>query len=142
MLLWGKKAEAFNNNHATSNIVEETQLMKDWRRDRPLGVLLSVITFIKTPQQYKLFEDFQRLAQRELPTNKQEILEPVKPVITRWNSYYLCFKRAVELQAAVSAYTNSHIDRIKNKDAYARSRNNQLPNAPAWIRLDGLSAAN
>jgi hypothetical protein len=62
VLLWGKKAEAFNNDHATSNIVEETQLMKDWRRGRLLGVLLGVITFIKTPQQYKLFKDFQRLA--------------------------------------------------------------------------------
>ena len=141
VLLWGKKAEAFNNDHATSDIVEETQLMKDWRRDGPLGVLLGVITFIKTPQQYKLFEDFQRLAQRELPTDKQEILEPVKPVVTRWNSYYLCFERAVKLQAAVSAYANSHINRIKNEDAYARSRNKQLPDAPAWMRSDGLSAA-
>jgi hypothetical protein len=31
VLLWGKKAEAFNNDHASSDIAEETQLMKDWR---------------------------------------------------------------------------------------------------------------
>jgi hypothetical protein len=30
VLLWGKKAEAFNNNHASSDIAEETQLMKEW----------------------------------------------------------------------------------------------------------------
>jgi hypothetical protein len=36
--------------------------MKEWRRDGLLGVLLSVITSIKTPQQYALFEEFQRLA--------------------------------------------------------------------------------
>jgi hypothetical protein len=43
--------------------------MHEWRRDGPLGVLLSVINYIKTPQQYALFAEFQRLAHRELPTN-------------------------------------------------------------------------
>jgi hypothetical protein len=33
VLLWGRKAEAFNNNHASSDIAEETELIKDWRRD-------------------------------------------------------------------------------------------------------------
>jgi hypothetical protein len=83
VLLWGKKAEAFNNNHASSDIAEEMQLMKEWRRDGLLGVLLGVITSIKTPQQYALFEEFQRLAQGELPGEKQRILEPVKLVVTR-----------------------------------------------------------
>jgi hypothetical protein len=41
--------------------------MRDWRRDGALGVLLSVINYIKTPQQYTLFADFQHLAHRELP---------------------------------------------------------------------------
>jgi hypothetical protein len=141
VLLWGKKAEAFNNDYCSSDIAEETELMRDWRHNGPLGVLLGVVNYIKTPQQYALFEKFQRLAQSHLPTEKQTILEPVKPVVTRWNSYYSCFKRAVELQAAVSAYANSHIDRIKTEDAYARSRNNQLPDAPHWMRSDGLGAA-
>jgi hypothetical protein len=57
--------------------------MRDWRRDSPLGVLLGVIRYIKTPQQYTLFEKFQRLAQRDLPTEQHQILEPVKPVVTR-----------------------------------------------------------
>jgi hypothetical protein len=62
--------------------------MKEWRRDGLLGVLLSVITSIKTPQQYALFMEFQRLAQCELPGEKQRILESVKPVVTRWSLYY------------------------------------------------------
>jgi hypothetical protein len=115
--------------------------MRDWRRDGPLGVLLGVIRYIKTPQQYALFEKFQRLAQRDLPTEQHEILEPVKPVVTRWNSYYSCFERAVKLQAAVTAYANFHIERVKNEDAFAWSRNNQLPDAQPWMRSDGLSAA-
>jgi hypothetical protein len=93
--------------------------MRDWRRDGPLGVLLGVIRYIKTPQQYALFKKFQRLAQRDLPTEQHEILKPVKPVVTRWNSYYSCFKRAVKLQAAVTAYANFHIKRVKNEDAFA-----------------------
>jgi hypothetical protein len=75
--------------------------MSEWRRDGPLGVLLGIVNYIKTPQQYALFADFQRLAYRELPANappdKRKILEPVKPVITRWNSFYSCFERAVQL---------------------------------------------
>jgi hypothetical protein len=127
----GKKAEAFNNDHVLSDIAEDTQLMKEWRRDSLLGVLLGVTTSIKTPQQYALFEEFQRLAQCELPREKQRILEPVKPVVTRWNLYYSCFERAVKLQVAVNAYANSYINRVKTEDAYTRSRNNQLPDAPA-----------
>ena len=119
LLLWGKDADAFNSDGATSDLTEETQLMRDWRRDGPLGVLLGVIRYIKTPQQYALFEKFQRLAQRDLPTEQHEILEPVKPVVTRWNSYYSCFKRAVKLQAAVTAYANFYIKRVKNEDAFA-----------------------
>jgi hypothetical protein len=61
--------------------------MSKWRRDGPLGVLLGVVNYIKTPQQYALFADFQRLAHRELPTNapanKRRILKPVKLVVTR-----------------------------------------------------------
>jgi hypothetical protein len=57
--------------------------MREWRRDGPLGTLLSVITFIKTPQQYALFESFQRLAHRELPVEQRKVLEPVKPIVTR-----------------------------------------------------------
>jgi hypothetical protein len=102
--------------------------MKEWRSDRPLSVLLRVITFIKTPQQYALFKKFQRIAHRELPTDAPEdarkILEPVKPVVTRWNSYFLCFKRAVKLQLAVNAYANSHIKRVRDETTYAISKGN------------------
>jgi hypothetical protein len=77
------------------DIVEETELIADWQRDGLLGVLLSVVTYIKTPQQYALFEKFQRIAHRDLPVEEHKILEPVKPVVTRWNLYYSCFKRAV-----------------------------------------------
>ena len=94
--------------------------MEEWRRVGPLGVLLSVISYIKTPQQHKLFEDFQRLAHKELPTNalaeERKVLEPVKPVVTRWNSYYLCFERAVKLQSAINVYSLYYIWRVRDED--------------------------
>ena len=119
--------------------------MGEWRRDGPLGVLLSVINYIKTPQQYELFSSFQTLAYRELPADAPEedrkVLEPVKPVVTRWNSYYSCFERAVKLQSAVNAYANHHIRRVRDEDTYAESCGNKLLKAPRWMRSDGLTAA-
>jgi hypothetical protein len=107
-------------------------------------VLLAVINYIKTPQQYPLFKKFQRLAYNDLPTNvpaeQRKILEPIKPVVMRWNTFCSCFERAVELQLAVNGYANHHIQRIETEDAYARSHNNKLPVAPNWIRSDGINA--
>ena len=93
------------------------------------------MSYIKTPQQYALFADFQRLAHRELPTdapaNERRILEPVKPVVTRWNSFYGAFERAAHLQAAYNSYANFHIKSISQADAIALGQNNKLPDAPA-----------
>jgi hypothetical protein len=142
-LLWGQDADAYDNN--ARELANESEFMCEWRRDGPLGVLLSVINYIKTPQQYELFGSFQTLAHRELPADAPEedrkVLEPVKPVVTRWNSYYSCFERAVKLQSAVNAYANHHIRRVRDEDTYAESRGNRLPDAPRWMRSDGLTAA-
>jgi hypothetical protein len=108
-------------------------------------VLLAVINYIKTPQQYKLFTNFQQLAHQELPINATEedrkILEPVKPVVTRWNSFYSCFERAAKLQSAVNAYANYHINDTRQRDDRALRLGNKPPFAPPWMRSDGLSAA-
>jgi hypothetical protein len=65
----------------------EHKLISEWRSDSPLGVLLGVINYIKTLQQYELFASFQQLAYYSLPPDATEnnckILEPVKPVVTR-----------------------------------------------------------
>jgi hypothetical protein len=142
-LLWGKDSDAFDND--VRQHTEESESMKDWRRDGPLGVLLAVIKYIKTPQQYALFTEFQRLANSELPADApaeaHKILQPVKPVVTRWNSYYSCFERAIQLQSAVTAYAESHISRVRAEDSYAASRRNKLPDAQPWMRSTGLRSA-
>ncbi|KAI1669709.1 hypothetical protein L13192_05225 [Pyrenophora tritici-repentis] len=125
-LLWGKNSSAYNND--ASELPDEDKFMRGWRREGPLSVLLDIITHIKTPQQYAQFARFQQLAHRELPADAladaRKILEPVKPVVTRWNSYYACFERTIKLQSAVNA------------------RNNKIPDAQAWMRTDGLSSHN
>jgi hypothetical protein len=66
-------------------------------------MLIDVISYIKTPQQYDIFANFQRLAREDLPADdgaKLQILEPVKPYVTRWNSFSSAFERAVLLQPA------------------------------------------
>jgi hypothetical protein len=114
--------------------------MGDWRQRGPLGTLLDVINYIRTPQQYDVFKNFQVLANSELPTEKQRILEPIKPVVTRWNSYCSAFERAVELQPAFNSYIAYHIDNQLAADSHARTRRNKTPDAPTWMRSGGLTA--
>jgi hypothetical protein len=139
-VMFGVDQDAFNN--VPEELETEELYLKQWRRDGPLGMLTDVINYIKTPQQYELFRRFQREANATLPANERlTILEPVKPVVTRWNSYYAAFRRATQLQAAYSAYAEHHIARINIEDRRAVQHNNKLPDAPGWMRSPGLSAA-
>jgi len=77
-----------------------------------------------------------------LPTaQRQAILEPVKLVVTRWNSFYCAFERAARLQNAYNSYANFHMQRLARQDAIAIGRNNKPPEAPTWMRTTGLTAA-
>jgi hypothetical protein len=60
-----------------------------------------------------------------------DILEAVKPVVTRWNSFHGTFVCAAKLHNAVDGYAQGHIERTMGADAYARSRNNKLSNVLA-----------
>ncbi|KAG9380607.1 Dimer-Tnp-hAT domain containing protein [Pyrenophora tritici-repentis] len=97
MLLWGEEKESYDNEETER--VNEAENMATWRGDGPL-------------------ECFSRLSTTSKHHNKQhKIKEPVKPVVTRWNSYVSCFERAVELQLAVNGYANYHIQKIETEDA-------------------------
>jgi hypothetical protein len=99
MLIFGYDAHAYNND--TDEHKTETAYLRDWRQNGLLSVLTDIINYIKTPQQHNLFADFQR---RDNETPAQALLEPVKLVVTRWNSFYDTFTRAVQLYHAVNAY--------------------------------------
>jgi len=81
-IMFGKDRAAYENE--VEKHKDEEEFMDEWRKDGPLGVLIDVINYIKTPQQHDLFASFQHIANRDLPTHKHaKILEPVKPVVTR-----------------------------------------------------------
>jgi hypothetical protein len=44
---FGAKTDAYNNS--MSELADEGEFMREWRRDSPLGVLLGVVNYIKTP---------------------------------------------------------------------------------------------
>jgi hypothetical protein len=121
---------------------EEEESLREWRKQGPLGTIFDVINYIKMLQQHDLFEQCQRIAHRDHPGDKQSIIEPVKPVVTRWNSYCEAFERAAELQTAFNSYINNHIEKQRIADRHAEDRNNKLPDAPQWMRSGGLSANN
>ena len=114
--------------------------MAEWREHGPLGLLLDIIGHIRTPLQHDLFNDCQKQAWQSLPLAEHKIYEPVKPVVTRWNSYYDALQRASHLEVAVNTYAARHIQETRTADAYALANNNKLPEVPAWMRSTGLSA--
>ncbi|KAG9380356.1 hypothetical protein A1F94_009251 [Pyrenophora tritici-repentis] len=111
-IIFGSNQEAYNNNNDEQLQTEEVY-MQEWRQEGPLGVLIDVINHIKTPQQHEIFRSFQTAANAELPARERlHVLEPVKPVVTRWNSYYAAFKRATQLQAAYNSYAEHYINAL------------------------------
>lgn len=139
-IIFGNNKDAYGNTREQYST--EEQYMREWRKDGPIGVLVDVINYIKTPQQYELFRSFQRRANADLPAEERlKVLEPVKPVVTRWNSYYAAFERATKLSAAYNLYAEHHINRIILEDAHANRQNNKRPDAPSWMRSTGLRAA-
>ncbi|KAI0603599.1 hypothetical protein TUN205_12197, partial [Pyrenophora tritici-repentis] len=91
--------------------------MQEWRQEGPLGVLIDVINHIKTPQQHEIFRSFQTAANAELPARERlHVLEPVKPVVTRWNSYYAAFKRATCERSVGTVFQLPSPDAIYSQD--------------------------
>ncbi|KAA8623746.1 Dimer-Tnp-hAT domain-containing protein [Pyrenophora tritici-repentis] len=60
-LLWGRDADLYNNE-GVDELTNEAAFIKEWRKHGPLGVLLDIINYIYTPQQYNLFKKAQRTA--------------------------------------------------------------------------------
>ena len=118
----------------------EEELLAEWRKQGPLGTLLDVINYIRTPQQHEVFRNFQDLANRELPAENQKIREIVKPCVTRWNSYCSAFERAVELQPALNSYIAWHTDSRGPVESRSRICGNRAGEAATWMRSGGLSA--
>jgi hypothetical protein len=133
-MLFGKDKDSLENDDER---LEEESFLKDWRTHGPLGTFFDILSHIKTPQQYAKLEEFQRTL---APGVKPKSIE--KPVKTRWNSYVRSFRRGVEIQEALSAYIDYHIDlhRTDLVARRARRRNAKEPDAPRWVKNGGLSS--
>lgn len=108
-ILRGTDKDAYQNAQEHHDTDED--YMQQWRQHGPLRVLIDIINHIKTPQQYALFRQKQDEANAQLLSNERhQTLEPVEPLITRWNSYHLAFQRATKPQAAHNLYAEHHIN--------------------------------
>jgi hypothetical protein len=45
-------------DNGVQELTDEHDFIEEWSRLGPLSILLSIINYIKTPQQHKLFKDF------------------------------------------------------------------------------------
>ncbi|KAI1671877.1 hypothetical protein L13192_02736 [Pyrenophora tritici-repentis] len=110
-LLFGNNKDAYDN--AAEHIDDEEAFIAAWRKHGALGTLLSVTTYIKTLQQHALFTECLKASNNNLPAAARvKILRPIKPVVTRWNSYYSALERATYLKGGFDLYIEKHVSRV------------------------------
>ncbi|KAG9381621.1 Dimer-Tnp-hAT domain containing protein [Pyrenophora tritici-repentis] len=124
LVIWGKDRSAYENEAA--HLEEEEKYMDEWRKYGPVGVLFDVIASIcRVSRCYT------------------HIRQLVKPVKTRWNSYFNTFVRAAELHGPIDGYIECKLEEHSAATATSRRRKNreQLPAAQPrlYIREGGLS---
>ena len=141
VVIWGKDREAYENEG--NNLDDEEKFMQEWRKYGPIGVLFDVIASICTPQTKQLLARFQREEAEALgkPVVLKELIKPVK---TRWNSYYNTFARAAELHGPIDSYVEVKLDEHRVAGAVAR-RARRVPAAAEpqprlFIREGGLTS--
>jgi hypothetical protein len=86
MIIFGLDNDVYNNS--PDEFAAEAQYMRDWRNNKILGVLINIVHYIRTPTQSDLFREAQRAVNALPHADARKFLEPVKPVVTRWNSYF------------------------------------------------------
>ncbi|KAA8618996.1 Dimer-Tnp-hAT domain-containing protein [Pyrenophora tritici-repentis] len=140
LVIWGKDRSAYENEAA--HLEEEEKYMDEWRKYGPVGVLFDVIASICTPQTRQLLERLQCEEAESLGVTPH-IRQLVKPVKTRWNSYFNTFVRAAELHGPIDGYIECKLEEHSAATATSRRRKNreQLPAAQPrlYIREGGLN---
>ena len=140
LVIWGKDRSAYENDAA--HLDDEEKYMDEWRKYGPIGVLFDVIASICTPQTRQLLERLQR-DEAEAIGVTANIRQLVKPVKTRWNSYFDTFVRAAELHGPIDSYIEFKLKEHSAATAPLRRRKNreQLPAAQPrlYVREGGLS---
>ncbi|CAE7020113.1 hypothetical protein PTTW11_03010 [Pyrenophora teres f. teres] len=137
LVIWGKDRSAYENDAA--HLDDEEKYMDEWRKYGPIGVLFDVIASICTPQTRQLLERLQR-DEAEAIGVTANIRQLVKPVKTRWNSYFDTFVRAAELHGPIDSYIEFKLKEHSAATAPLRRRKNreQLPAAQPRLYLEAL----
>ncbi|KAF7572459.1 hypothetical protein PtrM4_099590 [Pyrenophora tritici-repentis] len=120
-VIWGKDRSAYENEAA--HLEEEEKYMDEWRKYGPVGVLFDVIASICTPQTRQLLERLQCEEAESLGVTPH-IRQLVKPVKTRWNSYFNTFVRAAELHGPIDGYIECKLEEHSAATATSRRRKN------------------
>jgi hypothetical protein len=140
-VIWGKDHSAYENDAA--HLDNEEKYMDEWRKYGPIGALFDVIASICTPQTRQLLERLQR-DEAEAIGVTANIRQLVKPVKTRWNSYFNTFVRAAKLHGPINSYIEFKLKEHSAATAPSRRRKNreQLPAVQPrlYIRKGGLSS--
>ncbi|KAG9381867.1 Hce2 domain containing protein [Pyrenophora tritici-repentis] len=121
LVIWGKDRSAYENEAA--HLEEEEKYMDEWRKYGPVGVLFDVIASICTPQTRQLLERLQCEEAESLGVTPH-IRQLVKPVKTRWNSYFNTFVRAAELHGPIDGYIECKLEEHSAATATSRRRKN------------------
>ncbi|KAA8613665.1 hypothetical protein PtrV1_12573 [Pyrenophora tritici-repentis] len=127
LVIWGKDRSAYENEAA--HLEEEEKYMDEWRKYGPVGVLFDVIASICTPQTRQLLERLQCEEAESLGVTPH-IRQLVKPVKTRWNSYFNTFVRAAELHGPIDGYIECKLEEHSAATATSRRRKNREQQTP------------
>jgi len=99
--LFDKKDE-IEQREADINLEEEKSRQSRWRQKGPLGKLHNIAVHIRgSPARSK---EFKSLAGRGLPLDNE----------TRWNSWYLMLRVALDISSSIDAYSKAWRDDLKN----------------------------
>jgi len=74
-----------------------------------------------------------------LPSPDFKILEVVKPVKTRWNSYHNAFLQAVVLHGPINSIAQYIINKYKKEAAPLRARRKKVPLPPPIVAAGALN---
>ncbi|RYN64908.1 hypothetical protein AA0119_g11475 [Alternaria tenuissima] len=119
-LLFGDDKDSYDN--VAAELKTEELYTREWRHRSNTSFL----------------EDCQREANKELPADEQvPVLAPIRPVATRWNSYFAAIERATLLHGGFDRYMEKHISPIAIND----KRSSKPADAPVWMRSGALSAS-
>lgn len=102
-ILFGNDCSAFENEMA--DVVSEEQDLLLWRRKGPNGKLHNIVKYItRSPQRIQRFEAIQLRNLCLRPDDKKHVYKLVQDNATRWNSYYACARRALDLQNDIDEF--------------------------------------